>query len=457
MERKIGRLLGLAAAALLWIGSANAASGRFVTLTDLHFNPFYDPSLVAQLKAQPVGQWGALLADSSPAGFGDYGGMDETNDALLRSVLADAARREANPDFVLFTGDIIAHEFQSRFGVSSPTPEYEAFVLKSVRYVLGLIRDTFPGKPVYFTLGNNDSYCGDYKVAPEGAFLADTAALIADELLKDPPAAADYRRGGYYSVAVPGLERSRMVAVNTILFSRNYEDPCGPKLSYDPAEAQLRWLDTTLAAAKARGERVWLLLHVPPGVDVYSTLKGVEGGKVNEVTPMWQPERLASFLELVARYPRTIRAAYAGHTHMDNFRLVEDAKGRAEAYVHIGPAVSPQFGNNPAYGVYRYDPTAFELRDFTTFYLNIAEQGVGGWQPEYDFARGYGIPAVSPASLDALHGSLATDSDRRGLWERVYNVSHTASPAIDADNWKGYWCGINGLTNAAFTECFNTP
>ena len=445
----------LAALALLFVGSVNAASGRFVTITDLHFNPFFDASLVAELKAKPAAEWGAVLAKTTPTGFGDYGGSDETNDALLRSVLADAARREGNPDFVLFTGDIIAHEFQSRFGVSSPTPEYEAFVLKSVRYVLGLISETFPGKPVYFTLGNNDSYCGDYMVAPEGAFLADTAELIAKQMLKAPAAAADYKKGGYYSVAVPGLEKSRMVAVNTILFSRKYQDACGPKLAYDPAKAQLKWLEATLKGAKAKGERVWLLLHVPPGVDVYSTLKGVKEGKVTWVTPMWNPDLLAGFLELVGRYPQTIRAAFAGHTHMDNFRLIDDGEEGADAYVHIGPAVSPQFGNNPAYGIYHYDAAGFALNDFQTYYLNIAEQGEGGWNLEYDFAMRYRIPSVDAENLDQLHADLAGNAVLRGSWERFYNVSHTAQPAIDAANWKGYWCGMEGLTEAAFTACFN--
>lgn len=435
-----------------------AASGRFVTITDLHFNPFFDTTLVAQLKAKPVAEWGAILASTKQGGFGDYGGTDETNDALLGSVLADAASRERAPDFVLFTGDIIAHEFQSRFGVSSPTPEYEAFVLKSVSYVLGRIAETWPGKPVYFTLGNNDSYCGDYKVAPEGAFLRDTAELITGTLLRDPEGAAavkaSYAKGGYYSVAPPGVEGARMIAVNTILFSRKYEDACGPKLDYDPAAAQLEWLEGELSAAKAKGERVWLLLHVPPGADVYSTLKSASGGKVESVTPMWQPDDLSAFTALVGRYPETVRAAYAGHTHMDNFRLIESG-GKSDAFVHIGPAVSPQFGNNPAYGVYRYETGSFALRDFETFYLNIAEQGESGWQYEYGFAGSYGIPSISTGSLDGVHAALASDASQRALWERFYNVSHTAQPGIDAANWKGYWCGMNALTATDFTACYN--
>ena len=42
------------------------------------------------------------------------------------------------------------------------------------RLTLGeeLFRKAYPGVRIYPTLGNNDSDCGDYAVAPNGAFLA---------------------------------------------------------------------------------------------------------------------------------------------------------------------------------------------------------------------------------------------------------------------------------------------
>lgn len=452
--------IGLLLAVVLFSMQLNAASGRFVTISDLHFNPFFDPTLVADLKAKPASEWSTIFASTTKKGFGDYGGSEETNDALFASVLADAARRLPDADFVLFTGDIIAHGFQKRYGVAAPTPEYEAFVLRSVNYVLRRITETFPNKPVYFTLGNNDAYCGDYKVAPEGRFLGDTAKLITGTLLHDPAdgaaVAASYAKGGYYSAALPEGQ-GRIVAVNTILFSRHYEEACGPKLDYDPAAVQFQWLENALKVAKSKGEPVWLLLHVPPGVDVFATLKGVKDGRVESVTPMWQPRHLSRFLDLVRQYQTTIRAAFAGHTHMDNFRLISSKHegAPAAAYVHTSPAVSPQFGNNPAYNLYSYDVKAFVPTDFEVYYLDIADRGEGGWQFEYDFARRYGVPSISVANLERIRASLPTDAERRAWWQRLYNVSHTATPAIDGANFKGYWCGMSRLTDAAFTDCYN--
>ena len=34
---------------------------------------------------------------------------------------------------------------------------------------------------------------------------------------------------------------------------------------------ELGWLDATLASAQAAGQKVWLLMHVPPGAIIYIT------------------------------------------------------------------------------------------------------------------------------------------------------------------------------------------
>ena len=75
-----------------------------------------------------------------------------------------------------------------------------------------------------------------------------------------------------------------------------------------------------LAAAKQARERVWLVYHIPPGVDGYATLQ--HGSCPGEIIPMWKPGYAAPFNAVLRRYADTVAASFAGHTHMDDFRLL---------------------------------------------------------------------------------------------------------------------------------------
>jgi hypothetical protein len=52
--------------------------------------------------------------------------------------------------------------------------------------------------------------------------------------------------------------------------------------------------------------------------------------------------------EVAEGYSNTIVASFAGHTHMDDFRLIGGREGRY-AFALITPAVSPIFGQNPGF------------------------------------------------------------------------------------------------------------
>ena len=72
---------------LLLLCASPASAEKFLSVSDIHFDPFADPSLVAQLEAGDVSKWGAILATSSQKSFSTYG--SDINDALLRSAVAE--------------------------------------------------------------------------------------------------------------------------------------------------------------------------------------------------------------------------------------------------------------------------------------------------------------------------------------------------------------------------------
>ena len=84
-------------------GAAQQDTGTFVVLSDIHFDPFYDPDLKPQLQAADARQWLRIFGSSKVTKLSNYGA--DTNYPLLKSALASLRRRAPKPDFVLISGD----------------------------------------------------------------------------------------------------------------------------------------------------------------------------------------------------------------------------------------------------------------------------------------------------------------------------------------------------------------
>ena len=138
---------------------------------------------------------------------------------------------------------------------------------------------------------------------------------------------------------------------------------------------QLRWLAETLEQAQAAHESVWLLMHVPPGINSYNSAVSVKQGGPPET--FWQQELTARFLQLADRHAATMQVGFVGHTHMDDFRVVRK-DGSPSLLLKIAPAVSPIFGNNPGYQVHQYDRESGALFNYQTYNLtNLPGQRAG--------------------------------------------------------------------------------
>src|SRR4051812_18374465 len=92
---------------------AQPVPGQFLLISDLHFDPFYDGALFERLNTRPVEDWAAILEESQPAGFNPKG--TDSNYALLKSSLDDARARNPTPDFILYPGDFMAHQWQDKY------------------------------------------------------------------------------------------------------------------------------------------------------------------------------------------------------------------------------------------------------------------------------------------------------------------------------------------------------
>jgi len=415
------------------------ATGRALLISDIHLDPLANPAIVKQLIAAPVVQWEAILESSQQKPFSTYG--SDTNDALFVSSLA-AAAAQAPFDYVLFTGDALRHNFSPAFvaagGTADQFPEFaaktEAFVVEELQKRLKV--------PVLAALGNNDSGCGDYQIPPDGKFLAATANQLT-VLNSSPEAKSTFQAGGYYSIAHPTVANQEILVLNTVFWSTLYKSCTAA--SGDPGEAEMKWLRSQLETARSEHHGVTLAMHIPPGMDGYSS----SHRQCQEPVAFWMPNYSAEFGALMSAYSDVVRLALAGHTHMDDFRVF--SAGPALPPLRITPSVSPIYNNSPAFSVMTYSLTTAAAADITTFFLDLSSKAPS-WTEEYRFDSAYGVGSFSAGNLSTIVAAIRSgEGSAKTTFERNYAVSRP-SP-IHPSNFAFYSCAQSDFTAASYSGC----
>jgi sphingomyelin phosphodiesterase acid-like 3 len=448
-------LLGVAGTRLS-AQSKTAGQGNIISISDVHFNPFFDSTLVNKLIVSNYGQWAGIFRSSAiqkPNGYGS-----DSNFPLLVSALAAMRRQNPSPDFMVITGDFLCHNFQknfARYGKAYPD-SLRSFSTKTIRFMAMMLNQYFPQTTILPVLGNNDSFCGDYMIDPDGEFLNNFARAFAP-LQRNHNAHADARfiatfsKGGYYTFSLRDGSGGKMVMLNTVFFSNKYSNACGG-LKGNPAGVELNWLAGVLKQSQAAKSKLWLACHIPPGIDAYASSKNATGNCLQDIKTMWRDSCSAVYLGLVTRYAPIIHAGFAGHTHMDDFRLLYQ-NGKPISFMHITPAVSPLFANNPGFQVITYSKATFSLLNAKTYYLNL-NSTAPAWAFEYDYQKAYGVKNISPASLNAVRQKIATDTAYRNKYINFYDVGNGPGNGVNLQNWKAYWCTTGNLTTATFADCY---
>jgi sphingomyelin phosphodiesterase acid-like 3 len=456
----------------LFVSAAEAASSnKFLIASDIHFDPMADSTLVAELAAAEPAQWEAILQRSKLTRFSQYG--QDTNWWLLQSALDEMRKTLPHPAFAMYTGDLLAHGFPKAFQSTTHDndPEhYRAFVLKTVQFLALEFRKRVPNTTILITPGNNDEECGDYSIRAGGTFLSDTASLAQELAQAGGTFTDEWKALGSYSVPHPALPGVRILSLNTIFFSNNYHatsfrEGCAQVASNGPADL-LAWLASDLAAAKQAHERVWLMFHIPPGIDGYaSTQKRIGQSEAispsantscaNTIVPMWVPEWTTRFDAVLETFQDTVIASFSGHTHTDDFRLISSA-GVNRAFVLVDPPVSPIYDQNPAFRVVTFASDG-SLADQTTYYLTnlkTASSTVRGrWKREYQFSKEWKVRRLDLASLGTIYGEIQSTPSSRAQWLKLYNVS-SAAAVVEADSVRGLYCAIGALTPSAYERCY---
>jgi sphingomyelin phosphodiesterase acid-like 3 len=459
--------------------AAGAGNRTFPALlvSDIHFDPLHDPEKVRQLAEAPVSRWEAILSarpsPNQPQAFAALQGACQargvdTPYTLLRSSLGAMRARQPDAKFMAVSGDLIAHAFFCRYTILFPgstQSEYQAFVLKTLSFVMEELRASFPGVPVYVALGNNDTDCDDYRLDAGSEFLAQAGSIVAKGL---PPSQQGnvlkvFRSGGYYSVTMaPPMRDTRLIVVNDLFLSPKYRT-CAGKSDSVAATAEMAWLQEELVEARRLGQRAWVMGHIPPGVDPYSTvaqIKDVCGSQTPEL--FLSSDRMA---ELMIAYADVIRLGIFAHTHMDEMRLLESQSNGPQASAQPGVAVkmvssiSPVDGNNPSFTVARINRSTAGLQNYEVIAASNQTGIAAAWAREYNFDQAYHEAQFSPAAVKRLIVEFEHDrgvkTEASQEYIRNYYVGDRSSELTPF--WPLYVCALANHTGKAFAACVCSP
>lgn len=245
-----------------------------------------------------------------------------------------------NPNFLITLGDINAHKSSS----------YHDYKQKNLYTAFNSLSQTFPNVPIYNVFGNNDSPDKDYGVYSKngnspyntlmsqsgwkngflssGTFCSDDSSTSSYPCINIPT--EENKKYGYFTGYLQnGL---KLIALNSVLFSSSQYSP-----SHDGADLELTWLNTELQKSMAHHENVIIVMHIPVGNG-------------------WLDQYNAKFSTIISKIkPGVIIGMLAGHTHMNELRLVRLVNAKRKTLdvfpLIIIPAFSPSDNNAPGFEV----------------------------------------------------------------------------------------------------------
>ena len=440
----------------------NTTNNNFpvVVFSDVHFNPFYDPSLFTTLVAKDADHW-ATVFQTSPITAPSVWGAD-TNYPLLVIALSSIKQNLGTSPLIIFTGDILGHNFPKTFfelyGSQNPPSDADvaamkAFADKTVSFFMEQVRSTVGDIPVMFAVGNSDSYIG---ALPEPSFLSNTAELYYTQFLNGTvdhqTFLNTFTSGGYYSAEPAGMNLM-LIGLNTVMFNYDFGDTLKSAV-----DAELAWFDLQLAQAQVAGKKVWLLMHIPPGADKNATAQSVDAnGHITAATMMWNQDYQTSFLQILSKYPGLIIQMLSAHTHMDEYRIVSP-----NILADTTPSIAPYFGNNPAFKIFTFSQDTFKSTDYSIMNYDLATNPEQ-FNSYYTFSAAYFMYSFLNDSLLQLYPELATENAKQQLYRRHYfsghnysiPVTNTFNPITDK-TWPVYWCGIGHMDEQGLINCVNS-
>ncbi len=449
-----------------------AAPVDVLIMSDIHFDPFRDPNKAQRLMDAPEGEWNKILEEVDATDQREtYARLqktcretaDDSPYTLLQSSLAAMKDKAPDAKFALLTGDLVVHSLECRFRTllpDRPASDYKTLVTKTEQYVIDQIRLSLAGVPLYVAMGNNDSACKDYALEVDDPFLGALKETVVGWLpagAQRTEALASFSHMGDYSMTmVAPMKRTRLLVLDDLYQSSKYID-CNGKPDRTAADAQIAWLEKELAGAKRRGERVWVMGHIPPGIDSYGTIsKGKDVCHGDAPVVFLSSERLA---DVMAKYADVIRLGIFAHTHMDEIRLFGDEKdsegSKGKVAIKMVPSITPLAAGVPEFTVAKVNPETAQMVDYTVYSASNATGVNAVWKKMYTFGETYQVDGFTPETLNGLIEGFEADPEVQGSASGAYlrNVIAGQKGLLLRSLWPEYACVLEHHTVKGFAAC----
>lgn len=457
---------------------------EFLVIGDIHFDPFIGcesqpkpcPLIKALSKANSK-DWSDIFAQYHDSSTINY--QKDTSDALLLSLQQQLKTQK--PRFVLVMGDYLAHFFYQKYVTYSGDEQgkyYLQFLAKTNHFLASIILNAFPtNTPIYPVIGNNDTdaanYCkaSDYCSGQQDYLHYFTRIwqlkqhAVANFATQDNPLPMsddhnlnssnwepDLKTKGYYRVFAANKGEPNLIILNSVLFSNHMND----SQTKAAAQQELAWLAMQLKQIQTQGQKAWLIMHIPPGIDAYRTYKNI----FRTPALFWREDDLKQFFSLLQKYHDVVNVMLSAHTHMDNAILIHlkhpgtlpDRSSQSGILVDSGtPAISPIYNTNPAYKVYDYNPK-LQINNFKVYFLSLTAHPK--WQLEYDFMNAY----LNNCPYCSLIKGFEKISDKINdghtqKYIHYFSAGVNSQPIMSDFGYPYYWCALHQITEQAYTEC----
>lgn len=310
-------------------------------------------------KNVPASTFGAYLADSP--------------EVLMNNSLVEVAKahKDKKFEFVVFTGDLVDHDVIH----CSPEVTKEAEI-KS----FNLFKHYLDDIPVLPSLGNHDTFPYG-QISPLQYDFNNSyhwnEELMADLWInngwfeeKDRNELKSHYAGFSY-VTDRGL---KVIGLNSNCYYQknlwSYID-----ISTNPdLFGQWEFLVNELLESEAKGQRVWIMAHIP--TTDYDTL----------------PLQSRIFGKIVERFsPYTIANIFYGHTHQDQFHILysSNSSQSAEDIINmswVAQSITPLSNYNPSWRYYEVENESFNIINAYNYYTLLNETFTnGGDEPDWQF------------------------------------------------------------------------
>jgi len=368
-------------------------------------------------------------ASNSAGPFGEFN-CDLAPDTLTAWVAA-LQKLTPRPDFVLWTGDDSPDNLwaQSR-----------GIILDAAKAVTAAVKEAFGSVPVFPALGNHESFPIDqYEGPPYDSWLYDGLADMWTGMI-DADAIQQFRYAGYYTTLIG--DKFRVISLNTMycehldfwLVLPNTSDLGG----------QLVWTAGVLASARANGERVLIIGHIPFG----------SGSCI--------PSYGKKMYDLVSNYSDIITGMFFGHTHHDQFEVVRDVATDSTPVnvMWISPSVTPQTDVYPTFRVYLYNRTTKEILDVQQYTANITQGNIDGtleFKLSYTMRAEYDLNGLAPGDMQNFIARMGNDDALFSKYLLNVYSGHAFrdSTVCDASCRRGVLCGCASGDGYLVRSCMN--